>query len=256
MKHFRLSSAVLILFMAAVSLHAEENTNENNATAPMESGQFLSKSVINDQFIKPASLKDFIHQIAVFAAFEPMFILNTEAGTKSAPSPVVYPLSIGISWPDYYFVSFQPRMSFYYNYYLWNNDEQTALPAEVENRTATALSCLFTLPAVFSFHFTDKTTFEAEAGVSFLLRTGILSNGVSGTDSGTSGSAESDTELINKWFWTGLRFLYAETGVSWLFDFTAVKAGPELHFYLPIGSLLDNRGLDAMMLSGGIKLIF
>ncbi|MCK9170720.1 MAG: hypothetical protein M0P01_09925 [Treponema sp.] len=255
MKQFLLSAA-LIFFITAATLHAEEGTSGNDSTAVSRGEPSLSTSVINNQFIKPASLQDFIHQTAVFAAFEPMFILNTEAGTKSAPSPVVYPISIGISWPDYYFVSFQPRMSFYYNYYLWNNDDQTALPAEVENRTATALSCLFTLPAVFSFHFTDKTTFEAEAGVSFLLRTGILSNGVSSTDSGTSGSAESDTELINNWFRTGLRFLYAETGVSWLFDFTGVKAGPEIHFYLPVGSLVDNRGLDAMMLSGGIKLIF
>ncbi|HAH63367.1 MAG TPA: hypothetical protein DCL73_14865 [Treponema sp.] len=243
MKRFLLP-AVLVLCAAAVSLHAEEKIS-------------MPLPVINTQFVGPASFKDFLHQIDVFTSFAPMFILNTEAGTKSAPSPVVYPVTIGASWPNYYFVSFQPRLSFYYNYYLWNDDEQIALPAEVENRTATALSFLLTLPAVFSFHFTENTTLEAEAGISLLLRAGILSNDVSASDSGTSGSAESDTERINEWFWSNARFLYAETGASWLYDVTGtIKAGPELHFYLPLGSLFSGRGMDAMMLSTGIKLIF
>jgi hypothetical protein len=243
MKRFILT--VLFVFSAAaVSVHAEVKSS-----GPVP--------IVNTQFVRPSSFKDFLHQVDIFTAFAPVFILNTEAGTKSAPSPVVYPLSIGVSWPDYYFVSFQPRLSFYYNYYLWNNDEQTALPAEVENRTATALTFLFTLPAVFSFHFTERTSFEAEAGVSLLLRAGIISNGVSASDSGTSGSAESDTALINEWFWSNGRFLYAETGVSWLYAFSGiVKGGPELHFYLPLGSLFSGRGMDAMMLSAGIKLVF
>jgi hypothetical protein len=241
--------AILILLITPVSLHAEETAAATGSSSP--------PVIINNHFVRPESFKDFLHQTDIFTTFEPVFILNTEAGTKSAPSPIVYPISIGASWPDYYFVSFQPRLSFYCNYYLWNNDEQTALPAEVENRTATALSFLVTLPAVFSFHLTGRTTLEAEAGVSLLLRAAIISNGVSGSDSGTSGSAESDTAYINKWFWTNARFLYAETGVSWIYTVSdSIKAGPGLHFYFPLGSIFSGRGMDAMMLSAGIKLIF
>jgi hypothetical protein len=237
----KLSCVVFILFAWIGSMYGESGTNPAADAGKTES---------------PVPAGSFIHQIDFFLTFEPMFILNTEAGTKSAPSPVVYPLSIGISWPDDYFVSFQPRLSLFYNYYLWDTDEGMALPAEVENRTATALSFLFTLPAVFSFHLTDKGTLEAEAGFSVLVRFGILSSGVSSSDSGTSGTAADDTVLINKWFWTNGRMMYISAGAAWLYSFTdTIKAGPEVRFYLPPASLAEGRGLDAMMISAGIKLV-
>lgn len=208
-------------------------------------------------FIRPGSFKEFASQTDFFLALEPMLIVNTASSTKSAPSPIVYPLTIGASWPNYYFVSFQPRLSFFLNYYLWDNDSQKALPAEVENRTATSLSFLLSLPAVFSFHFTENTTFEAETGLSFLMRAGILSNGVSGSDSGTSGSAASDVDNINTWFWTGGRLLYVDAGASWLYRFSdKIKTGPELRILVPLGSLFSGDGLDAMMISTGLKLVF
>jgi hypothetical protein len=243
----RVAVAAAVLFLGLVlSVQAQER-GETGSSAP-------SAAV---SFDKPASFKDFFHQVRMYTSFEPMFILNTEAGTKSAPSPVVYPLTIGALWPAGGTVSFQPRLTFFYNYYLWNDDEQTALPAEVENRTATALSFLLTLPAVFTFRTSRNSAFEAQAGVSLLMRAGILSNGVSDSDSGTSGSAGSDTDRINRWFWTGARFLYAEAGAAWLYSFSGiVKAGPELNVYVPVGSLISGRGVDAMMLSFGIKCVF
>ena len=244
----KLLCTVFIFFSWIVSMYAEPNLSVQDGAN--------SAAADADKAESPAPAGSFIHQIDFFLAFEPMFILNTEAGTKSAPSPVVYPLSIGVSWPDYSFVSFQPRLSFFYNYYLWDNDTGMALPAEVENRTATALSFLFAFPAVFSFHLTDRGTFEAEAGVSILVRFGILSNGVSNSDSGTSGTAEDDTALINTWFWEKGRMIYFSAGAAWLYRFTdTIKAGPEIRFYLPAGSLAEGRGLDAMMISAGIKLV-
>jgi hypothetical protein len=239
---------VFILFARIVSIYSETGLNAQGGTNPAAADADITES--------SASSGSFIHQIDFFLTFEPMFILNTEAGTKSAPSPVVYPLTVGVSWPDYYFVSFQPRLSLFYNYYLWDSDEEMALPAEVENRTATVFSFLFTFPAVFSFHLTDRGTLEAEAGVSMLVRFGILSSGVSSSDSGTSGTAADDTSLINKWFWTNGRMMYLSGGAAWLYSFTdTIKAGPDVRFYLPLGSLAEGRGLDAMMLSAGIKLV-
>ena len=246
MKH-KLLCTVFILLAWICSMYGETNLNAQDGTNPAtDAGKTES----------PAPSRSFISQIDFFLAFEPLFILNTEAGTESAPSPVVYPLSIGVSWPDTYFVSFQPRLSFFYNYYLWDNDRGMALPAEVENRTATALSFLFTFPAVFSFHLTDRSTIEAEAGISLLVRFGILSNGVSGSDSGTSGTAADDTALINKWFWENGRMIYFSAGAAWLYRFTdTIKAGPEVRFHLTPASPAEGRGLDAMMFSAGIKLV-
>jgi|WetSurMetagenome_2_1015567.scaffolds.fasta_scaffold49936_3 hypothetical protein len=199
----------------------------------------------------------FLHQIKPYFTMEPVFILNTADQTTSAPSPIVYPLSIGLIWPDTGLISFQPRLSFFTCYYLWDNSSERALPAEVENRTATSLSFLVDMPVVFSFNINKISTAELSAGISFLMRAALLSNGVSSSDSGTSGSAESDVELINEWFWQKARFLYVETGGGWLFKCTdKIKAGPEVRFYLPVGSLADGHGMDAMMVSAGLKIIF
>ena len=185
----------------------------------------------------------------------PAFLFNKEAKTNSAPSPVVFPVSFGVSFPNDTFVSFQPRLSFFINYYLWNNSAQIALPAEIENRTATSLSFLVTLPAVFSFHVSRNSVLEVQAGLSALMRFAILAHGVSADDLGTSGNAKSDVKHINKWFWGGARWLYVDTGLAWLYQFSSgVKIGPEARFYLPLGSLFTGRGVDAFMVSAGIKI--
>ncbi|MBP3708896.1 MAG: hypothetical protein J6I73_00590 [Treponema sp.] len=186
----------------------------------------------------------------------PAFLFNKEAKTESAPSPVVFPVTFGVSFPNNTFVSFQPRLSFFVNYYLWSNSAQIALPAEVENRTATSLSFLVTLPAVFSFHVSRNSALEVQAGLSALMRFAILAHGVSAGDSGASGNAGSDVKHINKWFWGGARWLYIDTGLAWLYQFSSgTKIGPEARFYFPLGSLFTGRGVDAFIASAGIKVV-
>ena len=147
------SAVVFIIICAALSAQKTESS---------------AGSVFGEPFVKPSSFKEFARQTQFFFAFEPAILINTADSKTSAPSPVVYPLSIGIKWPRDTFVSFVPRLSFFTNYYLW--DGSKALPAEVENRTATSLSFLFDLPAAVSFRSGEKDTFELSGGIAALLR--------------------------------------------------------------------------------------
>ena len=86
---------------------------------------------------KTAKNFDFIMQ------FEPAVYINTESTLVCAPSPVVYPISIGILWPNYSKFSIQPSLSFFFMYHLMYNGR--VLPAEIENRTSTTLSFMLNI---------------------------------------------------------------------------------------------------------------
>ena len=185
-------------------------------------------------------------------AFTPAVIFNIDSSRKSAPSPVVYPFGFGISVPADRFVSFQPRLSFFTNYYLY--DGGIARPAEIENRTATALSFLFDLPAVFTFDIRRIHFFELGAGVSILARGAILSSGVDADEAGDTGSAEGDVRAINNYFWKNANFLYMETSFAYLFTLTEkIKLGPEVRFYLPCGPLFTQGSMNGGMFAAGLK---
>ena len=189
-------------------------------------------------------------------SFEPTLIVNTDNPKNSAPSPVVYPFSFGIVVPSYNFISFQPRLSFFTNYYLWN--DKGAYPAEIENRTATAFSFLLDLPVGFVLFKNEKHLVDLGTGPAFLIRFATLSHDVSENDAGYNGNtASKDVEKINEWFWNDANFLFYEVYADYLYSFTEkIKAGPEVRFYLPLGSLFSGDGLNAAMLGIGIKARF
>ena len=195
-------------------------------------------------------------QIDFTLSFTPTLIVNTDKPQNSAPSPVVYPISLGLVFPDNNFISFQPRLSFFTNYYLWN--KKGAYPAEIENRTATAFSFLLDLPAAFTFKPKEKHMFNLTAGPSLLIRFATLSNGVNEDDPGYNGNtASEDLSKINDYFWKDANFLYLETSFDYLYKITEkISFGPEVRFYMPLGQIFSGNGLNASMLSWGIKARF
>lgn len=172
------------------------------------------------------------------------FYLNTGDKKASAPSPVVFNPGVGLVFPNDYWVSFQPGLNFYYSYYLWY--EGRALPAEIENRTATTLSFMLDLPAVFSVSL-KNSKLEFNAGPSVLMRFGWKSNG-------TSDAEASDVKEINSYFWSKARFLYLAGGISWLTEIpSGTNFGPFMTFYLPVGSLAAHESMNGMIISAGLK---
>lgn len=247
---------ILALTVPARMLHAqttayaaESPIQEQAAAKPQTTGQTAEEASV-----LPGTTADGSHKkISLLFTMGPLGILNTESTTKSAPSPIVFTVGAGISVPLGARTTFEPRLAFFSNYYLW--DGSNALPAEVENRTALALSMLIDLPAVYTF-YRENSMFQAGGGLALLARYGILAGGVSSSDSGASGSAGGDVDKINAWFWSGCRFLYPELLGSWMFTLNRrLKAGAEQRIYVPLGSLINGRGLDGIMAGLNLRII-
>lgn len=195
-------------------------------------------------------------KVDFMTGFAPMLIVNTDSDKKSAPSPIVYPITLGLVYPPQGSISFQPQLSFFTNYYLYSEDKKAA-PAEIENRTATVFSFLLDLPVEYQFKLSEKHSITAGGAASILARFGILSSGVKSSDTGTSGSASDDVKEINKWFWKNGRFFYLQGNVNYMYKFSdSIKAGPELKIYLPCGSLFSGEGMNSTMISLGLKARF
>jgi hypothetical protein len=236
----------LLFTLAAVffltSLHAQEENASDYTEAP-EDFDFPETAEASQSASFPL---DFVMQ------FEPALYLNTESTLVSAPSPIVYPISIGFLWPNRSRFAIQPSISFFMMQHLLYEDK--ALPAEIENRTTTTLSFMLNIPVVFSL-FLDNSLFQFTAGPGILMRFGLLSPGVKEGDSGWSGSAGSDVEKINEYFWNDMRWFYVSAGGSWLYNLTPqLRAGPTINVYLPVGGLISDQSAQAMIISAGIKI--
>lgn len=184
--------------------------------------------------------------------FEPSLYLNTESTLISAPSPIIYPVSIGFLWPDYSAIAIEPTLSFFMmNHLLYENK---AIPAEIENRTTTTLSFMLNIPVVFSF-FLHSSRFQLDVGPAILMRFGLLSPGVKESDSGWTGTAAEDVAAINSWFWNDLRWFYLTAGGSWLYNLDSkLMAGPVINISIPLGGLIVDKDAQGMLISVGIKI--
>lgn len=248
-----------VLFTSTLPLAAQ--TNSAKAVPSAKSGGTQEQAAQAENADRPAtdtqaaSAGKSSKSYSFFVTAGPMLMVNTSSSTDSAPSPVMFSCGFGATLFQDRMFQFQPRLSFFTNYYLWNND--MALPAEVENRTATALSFMFDLPATYTWQ-NGKNEFQAGAGLGFLARIGILSNGVSGSDENRDDStrdATQDVKDINSWFWSDMRFLYPELCGSWTYTTpSGWKVGAEARLYLPLGSLITGRGLDATIISLAAKI--
>lgn len=208
---------------------------------------FLISSIsAQEEAAKSIPPADFVLQ------FEPGFYINTASTLISAPSPIIYPISVGFLWPEHSVIAIQPSISFFMmNHLLY---EDMALPAEIENRTTTTLSFMLNIPAVYSIYLSNSN-FQLTAGLGVFMRFGILSPGVKEGDSGWSGSAGSDVKMINSYFWGNMRWLYLTVGGSWLYNLTPqLRAGPTINAYIPVGGLISDGSAQAMIISAGIKI--
>lgn len=237
MKKLFLITAV-IFSLGLGGLAAQEDTDANQASVPAEENP---------------SKKSFFSSIDFLLQFTPAVYINPESTLVSAPSPIIYPLGIGFLFPKAARFAIQPTLSFFMMYHLWYDGK--ALPAEIENRTSQTISFLLDIPAVFQIFASEKSRFQVQAGAALLMRFGILAGGVKESDSGYTGSAGSDMDEINSWFWQNARFLYFSLGGSWLYTFTDhLKAGPTMNIYLPAGSFASGEGAQALIISIGLKL--
>lgn len=243
--------SVLFCFIAiiffAVPLAAQEI--EEIAEHEQETRQFFPT-----QFSVPHSAGEFFSQWKPSFALEPTFILSDASPETSVPFAIAVPLTVGLFWQNDFFITTEPNLSFFMNYYLWDEKSQMAYIAEPEVRTALGLSFLFDLPLIFSLNITRNSNLKLFASMEILMRVGILSGGVKEEDFGTSGSAGGDLQKINDWL--AQNIMYMGFGGSWMFEIGAGKnkmqLGPEVRVHMPLTQFGSTNGL---MFSGGLKII-
>lgn len=230
-------------FLSNVFAQEEETTEAETKTETNLTGETFSKT---------EDFSDFIRSVDFVMQFQPALYLNPESTLVSAPSPIVYQMSIGLLWPNYTFIAVQPTLSFFMMNHLLYEDK--ALPAEIENRTTTTLSFMINIPAVFSLYL-KNSRFQLSAGAGVLMRFGLLAAGVKDSDSGWTGTAGSDVEQINKWFWNDMRWFYINAGGSWLYNLSPqLRAGPVIECSIPVGGLIKDQSPQGMLISLGIKI--
>lgn len=227
----------------------ETKDEEKNTKSSLATGQAFT-NFMNKYFSPLVSKNSFIFTGGL------TYMLSSGSVTVSAPSPLIYSLGIGYSFKIGSFFIIQPRLTGWMQYYSWDEDTAYAYPAEVEFRTATVFSFMIDVPFIISLG-TEKNSFEFGAGLGFMPRFGILSNDVSASDTGTSGTASSDVAEINSWLWSSARYLYPEAVISYT---RMLKenwhVGAEYRFYVPLGSLISGHGMDSMMMSFALRLSF
>lgn len=188
-----------------------------------------------------------------FFTLGPSVYVNTGSTKTSAPSPVSFTPGIGFDFFNGRAIGLQTALSFFSTYNLW--DGENARPAEVENREASTINFLLDVDGTKKFAF-DKNIFEISAGAGFLIRYGFLSNGVNEDEAGTvSGkTVKDDIGSINDWYYSGMNFLYPNLGFCWMHDFErSWNAGLCLKYYVPLGALMDGRGMDTSIITIGVK---
>ena len=242
-----------VFFAEGTELLTSSNQEQKTEEREEDAGQ---SAILGEKFKKVTSMRDFFEAADITMHFEPSVYINpyTEIGGKfvSAPSPIIYPISIGFLWPNYTFLAVNPVISFFMMNHLWY--ENIALPAEIENRTTTTLSFMLDIPASMSLYF-EKSRLQMTAGLGILMRFGILAPSVSSTDYGYSGSAGSDVDNINDWFLHNMNWFYITTGISWQYQLASkLRAGPVLNIYIPIGTIISTGTAQGMMISFGIKI--
>ena len=199
--------------------------------------------------------KSFFEATDFFVGFTPLAYISTENDNKGGPSSIVYPLYFGIAWPRDYWISIQPSLKIFTDYYLVS--EGKVYPAEIENRTGLGFSFLLNVPVVFQANFWDKSNLKLSAGIALLFRFAVTAPGIDSNEAGDSGKVSDDISLINSSFYEGAKFIYFSTSADWMFTLNnGMQIGPEISFYIPVITLASEFSLNGTMISCGVKLFF
>lgn len=202
--------------------------------------------------------QSFINRIDFVFGVAPLVYINSHTKSSdgkyiSAPSPMHFPVYIGLSIPNYTAISFQPSLRFFMSYNLVYNG--IVLPAEIENRTGLTFNFLANLPIVFKLNYKNKYSWSILAGLAGLFRFATIPMNVQADDSGTTGTVKSDVNYMNTWFYKNARFFYVSAAIDWMFYYGKTKYGPELSMFFPIAIFTD-KSVDGLMIGVGIKTEF
>ncbi|OJF76718.1 MAG: hypothetical protein BKP49_06045 [Treponema sp. CETP13] len=160
-------------------------------------------------------------------------LIKVNTYDDSAPSPILFSLGVGYDIPITSLISCTPQIHLFTNYYLWDSDNEQALPAAVENRTASVPAILLDVPATFNFTF-GSFILGVQPALSFLLRYAYTAHNV-------TEDVSEDISNINSWFYSDLHFFYPSLRISFdHFYKSGIKIGLSASAYVPISSFTEN----------------
>lgn len=257
----KIISLLALLSIFSISVFAQETEASPLETTEEHPSEKSEKSEESDFSDEGKSINEKIKAkrsevpVDFIISMAPALIINTGNHENSAVSPIVYPFSFGVKFFKNNTINFEPRLSFYAGYYLWVDD--AAYPAEIENRTATVFSFLLDLPVIYKKQLSKRQFLEFGFGPSANFRIAILSNGVSSSDAGITGSAGSDTDEIRSYMWDNFNWLFVDTSVSYTVKLSEkLRLGPECRFYIPCGQLFSGNGFNSGIVTLGLKAVF
>ncbi len=253
MKKIKILTALfLVLFVlggtGAFSLFAQESERDYVDDQNMSVSE-VEELIQSQSFINKI---DFVFGIAPVTSIN-SHTKNSDGKFISAPTPLYFPVYVGLSIPNYTHISFQPSLRFYMSYNLVYED--MVLPAEIENRTGLTFNFLVNLPIVFKLNYKDKYSWSVITGLAGLFRFAVTPNNVGSGEPGFTGTVQSDIDYMNSWFYKKMRFLYLTAAVDWMFYYGKTKYGPEFSVLFPFSTIAD-KTVDGLMFGVGIKVEF
>lgn len=180
-------------------------------------------------------------------------ILNLDSARmlSSAPSPIINMLGGGTVIPLPQAFSLAPSIDVYSAYYNWVSGR--AVPAMDENRTAVVLGAILDVPVNYTIDFTPVHRLILSGGPAFVLRAGILANGVPAAE-------QPSVNAISGYLWDKGRFFYPEIGISYSYAAASwVRFGATARVMFPVFNWWSGEslpGADGMIVGGGIWLSF
>jgi hypothetical protein len=178
-------------------------------------------------------------------------------GYTSAPSPIAGYIEVEYRYPLSKSVCFAPSASLFAVQYLWDDNSQRALPAEIENRTAWVPSLFLDLSVLYHFE-KDHFSFAFGGGPAVVLRYGFLESGVSADEKYDYEdlTASEQVKAINSYLWQYGRWLYptVQAGVRYELE-TGWGAGLTLRAGIPISNLWSSPSvpfIDSFMFMASI----
>lgn len=177
---------------------------------------------------------------------------DEEHQLESSPSPIIYMMGLGSTFPLNSAFAFDPSL----DVYSWNYGylDGRALPFPEEDRTALVLGALLDLSFSYKIRLAEKHALKLCLGPALNLRLAVLARDVSDDES------VQDVADINSYFYDKARFLYPAAGLSYSWQMASwVRFGLGARVLVPIFHFWDGEEIafsDNMIIGGGVYLSF
>lgn len=180
--------------------------------------------------------------------FETGMVYSVNSSSDGAPSPILPYFGVsgraGISDS----ISLNPSVLLTGNYYLWSEEENKSIPAEIEYADSVwFLSIIMDVPVTFSYMIREKISVDLFMSPALVFKVPFK----------TWGTGEEDRGEMLRWFYSG-RFVFFEAGTGVTWDYSDKRAfGLKTAIFYPLYHIWEGSDyLDRIMVKLGFTFSF